>query len=147
MHLNCKIENDLFAHWNRDAAIAAAAAHDAVDAPGGGERDEGRMKVAIGLEQNPVELERDEGGGIAPAVDVRLVAGHVGVVDDGRVGDDGVEHRGVREVGAAGGSLHGRVGLGRRDRPVLAEVDPLGEAQPVLHRGLEIRRHKSGSFL
>lgn len=136
----------LFAHGNRDPTIAAAAPHDAVHAPGAGDGDERRVEIAIDVEQNPIHLERDQGRGVAPAVHVRLVARHVRIVDDGGVGDDGVEHWGIGEVGAAGGPLHGRVGLGRGHRPVLAEVYPLGEAQPVLHRGLEIRRHSSQSF-
>lgn len=83
----------LFAHGKRDAAIAAAAAHDTVHAPRGAHGNKRRVQMTIDLHRNPVHLERNQGWGIAPPVHVRLVARHIRIVDDCRVADHGVEHR------------------------------------------------------
>jgi len=129
--------------WDGDGddAIAGAAAGDAVEAPRGGEGDEGGgVEMAMRLKLNGGHVERNESGRVALAVDVGLVAGNVGVVDDSRIVNDGVEHGRGREVGGVGLG-HGGRRLGRGDGAVFAEVYPLGEAEPLLHRFGEFLCH------
>jgi len=129
--------------WDGDGddAIAGAAAGDAVEAPGGGEGDEGSgVEMAMRLKVNGGHVERNVRGRVALSVDVGLVAGNVGVVDDSRIVNDGVEHGRGGEVGGVGLG-HGERRLGRGDGAVFAEVNPLGEVKALLHRFGEFLCH------
>lgn len=131
----------LFAHGNSNTAIAAATPHDAMHSPGAGEGYESGVEITVNLEGDAVHLEGNEGGRIAPAVHVRLVTGNIRVINDGRVLDDSVEHGSGGEIGG-GRLLHGGYRLRRRHGTVLAEVNPLGEAEAVLDGVRELLRHK-----
>lgn len=66
-----------------DEAIAGAAAGDAVESPGGGEGEGGGgVEEAMGGEVEGIHVEGNESGRVTLAVDVGLVAGNIGVVDD-----------------------------------------------------------------
>lgn len=102
--------------------------------------DKRRVEITIRTEINCAHVDGDECRGVAPAVHVRLVAGDVGVVDNGGVMDDGVEHGGRREERDVG-LEHGGGRLRRRHGAVVAEVDALGEAEAVLDGSREILGH------
>ena len=84
----------LLSHGHDDAAVTVAAAREAVHPPARAQRDLGRgaPRGAVHPQVDLTHLERDERGRVEAAVDVRLVAGHVGAVDRGGVRDDRVRH-------------------------------------------------------
>lgn len=93
--------------------------------------------MTMDVEGDPVHLERHEGRGIELAVDVGLVARHVGIVDDLGIRDNGVQHGGGGEVVVVGGgAFHRRRRIGRG--PFIAEVDTLGKTEAVIHRRSEV---------
>ena len=87
---------DLVTHGHDDAAVARAAARDAVQPPARAQGDLGGGAPgcggAVDAEVDLPHLERDERGRVEAAVHVGLVAGHVGAVDGARVDDDRVRH-------------------------------------------------------
>jgi len=96
--------------------------------------------MAFRLKMNGGHVERNERGRVALSVDVGLVAWNVGVVDDSRIVNDGVEHGSGGEEGGVG-LRHAWSWLGRRDGAVFAEVYSLGEVEPLLHRFREFLCH------
>lgn len=133
--------NYLLTHGDRNAAITCLAAHDAVHSPSPRDGYERGVQAAICLKVDVVHLQGDEGRGIASAMDVGLVAWDVGVIYNRRVRDDSIHHWSIGQVGPWR-PLHGQRRLGRGHRPVLAEVEPLREANPIIHRFDEfLNRH------
>lgn len=128
-------EHHLFAHWDDDAAIAAAAPHHAMDTPRTLHGHENPIKIAIDIHLELAHVERDQRRRVALAMDVRLVARKVGVVHDRRVGDHRVDHGRRRLVGRCRfRRLLDEGGPGRREAPILSDVDALGELETGLHR-------------
>lgn len=144
---------DLVSHGHDDAAVARAAARDAVHPPARAQGDLGRGAPrgdAVDAEVDLPHLERDERGRVEAAVDVGLVAGHVGAVDGARVDDDGVRHGRRGEQVVQPGRLRGggvvpvhTVGRARRGQPPAARQDEaLGELEAVIDRAREgLLRH------
>jgi hypothetical protein len=135
---------DLVSHGHDDAAVARAAARDAVQPPARAQGDLGGGAAggAVDAELDLPHLERDERGRVEAAVDVGLVAGHVGAVDGGRVDDDCVRHGRRRHelLQRRGGvvAVHRQVRARRRRHPAPAGQDEaLGELEAVLHRARE----------
>lgn len=129
------LQTHLLAHRNSDTAIAAPAPHHTMHPPRSRNRNQRGVQVTIHLQRDSVHLERNQRRRIAPPVHVRLVARYVRVVDDSRVGDHGVNHRRRRKKirrRRRRRLLH-RLRLRRRDGPILPEVYPLRQPQPVLH--------------
>jgi len=91
-------------HGQGNDAIAGAAAGDAVESPRAGDGDErDGIDVAMCLKVNiSNHVEGNERRGVTLSMHVGLVAGNVGVVDNGRVVNDGVEHGRRGEAGGVG---------------------------------------------
>jgi hypothetical protein len=129
--------------------VAVAAAGEAVHPPARAQGDLGGGAAgggAVDGEGDLAHVERDERGGVEAAVDVGLVAGHVGAVDGGRVDDDGVRHgRGRQQRGGGGGvgqqpPVHPGDGAGRGR--AAGEDEALGQLEAVLHRPREVLLHR-----
>jgi len=136
---------DLVAHGHDDAAVAGAAAGDAVHPPARAQGDLGGGAAgggAVDAELDLTHLERDERGRVEAAVHVGLVAGHVGAVDGARVDDDRVGHggRGHELQQRRGGvvvPVHRQVRARRRQPAPVGQDQALGELEAVLHRARE----------
>lgn len=141
-----KLRGYLLTHRDHEAAIAAPAPHHAVHAPRSPHRHERRVQIALHLHRDLVHLQSDQSRRIAPPVDVRLVARHVGIVHDRRISDHGVHHRCRREVRLPGrrSFVHAGHRPRRRHEPVLAAVDPFGEFQAGFDRVRELVFHAFG---
>ena len=63
--------------------------------PARAQGDGGRVERAVDGQVDLLHLQRDERGRVEAAVDVGLVAGHVGGVDGAGVGDDRVDRKSV----------------------------------------------------
>jgi len=133
-----------------EAHVALAASRDAVQPPARAQGDVRGVDRAVDGQVDLLHLQRDERGRVEVAVDVGLVAGHVGGVDGGRVGDHRVGHRrrgeqqrvGTRRRGGRHGALHPRR-RARRGQPS-REHEPLRELEPVLHRAREVLHGEAG---
>jgi hypothetical protein len=140
----------LLAQGHDEAHVAVAASRDAVQPPARAQGDVRGVERAVDGQVDLLHLQRDERGRVEVAVDVGLVAGHVGGVDGGRVGDHRVGHRrrgeqprvGTRRRGGRHGALHPRR-RARRRHPS-REHEPLRELEPVLHRAREVLHGEAG---
>jgi hypothetical protein len=143
-----RARQDLVSHGHDEAAVTGAASRDAVHPPPRAEGDLGAHDGGVNAEVHLPHLERDERGRVEAAVDVGLVAGHVGAVYGARVDDDGVRHgRGgqqrvplARRQGVP--PVHG--GVRARRGPAVGHDEALGELEAVLHRAREGLLHGPG---
>jgi hypothetical protein len=84
--------HDLLSHEHDDAAVTGTTVREAVHPPPRAEGDLSAREGGVDAKVHLPHLERDERGRVQEAVDVGLVAGHVGAVDGAWVDDDDVRH-------------------------------------------------------